>query len=96
MSALTVLTRPGLLFRLLRLGAIATAAVVAAGLALNVSGVAGTERVLASGLLVLVALPVLRLVTVLGGLARAREWRFVLIGVAVLMLLALTLLWRGD
>jgi uncharacterized membrane protein len=52
--------------------------------------------VLASGLLVLVALPVLRLVTVLGGLARAREWRFVLIGVAVLMLLALTLLWRGD
>ena len=88
--------RPGLLFRLLKVGAAATASAVALGLALSVSGAPRTEWVLTSGLLALVALPVLRLMTVLGSLARAREWRFVLIGAVVLMLLALTLLWRSD
>jgi uncharacterized membrane protein len=77
-------------------GSATTASLIGLGLALGIFGMAGSAWILTSGLTLLVALPVFRLIAVLGSLALAREWRFVLAGLAVLALLAVTLLWRSD
>ena len=80
----------------LHLGAVVTTGAIALGLALVVLGIPEARWVLTSGLMVLVALPVLRLIGVLHGFVRTREWRFVWAGIGVLLLLSVTVLWRTD
>jgi predicted permease len=46
-----------------------------------------TEIALGAGLVLLMTTPVLKLLSVLADEIRARDWRFALLGVAVLMLL---------
>lgn len=75
----------GLIARLLRWGVYASGALLVAGLAL---GSAGMVR---AGIAVLVATPVLRVLVLTAGYARAGEWRFAAAGAAVLAMLALSL-----
>ena len=83
----------GILPWMLRVGSAVSAGLVGLGLLLRVFGVDRTAWVLSLGLILLVAMPVLRLVAVIDDLARRRQWPFVLAGIAVLGLLAM-LLWR--
>jgi hypothetical protein len=71
-------------------------ALVACGLALTVAGVEAISWLLPAGLLALLVLPVLRLATVIQQLARGGEWRFVWLGVIVLLLLAISLVWPAG
>ena len=81
---------------MLNLGSVMTTTIIALGLALVVLGFSEAGWVLRSGLMALVALPVLRLIVVLGTLVRRGDWRFVWASVAVLVLLAVALFWRSH
>ena len=67
---------------------LATTLVLAVGLALRLAGAGDTAwLVLQAGLVLLMATPVVRLLWALMAEVRAREWRFVALGVMVLVML---------
>lgn len=67
---------------------LATTILLAVGLALWLAGATSPATVtLNTGLIILMATPVVRLVWALVEEVRAREWRFVALGVVVLVLL---------
>lgn len=72
---------------------LATTLLLAVGLALWLAGATDPATVtLNAGLIILMATPVVRLVWALLEEVRAREWRFVALGVVVLALLCVSLL----
>jgi uncharacterized membrane protein len=66
---------------------------LALGLVLRLAAVPVGGAVLAAGLILLVSIPVGRLIGVLVVLVRERQWRFVIVALAVVVLLASTVIW---
>ncbi len=62
---------------LLRSGLVAAAAALGVGLTLHLAGVAAGDRIIALGLVALVAMPVANVLTVLGRETLRRHWGFV-------------------
>jgi uncharacterized membrane protein len=73
-----------LLAGLLRYGTWLASGVTGLGLALSVAGVEGT-RVVAAGVALFLALPVLRVLVMLGAFVLNRDYRLVLVAAVVLM-----------
>jgi uncharacterized membrane protein len=73
----------------LRASSIVTAIALTCGLAawMVQPGGRGSDLVLNAGLLLLMAMPVVQLVSAIGEEIRAREWRFAIVGAAALLLL---------
>jgi hypothetical protein len=63
-------------------------ATLGVGLALHLAGAAAGDRIIAAGLLVLVAMPVVNVLIVLGREVRRRHWGFVLATLGVMAALA--------
>lgn len=73
----------------LRLAVWVSASILAAGLVLWLAGAAQSESVLTAGLWVLIAVPIVRVVTGLVAWARERDWIFV--GLTLIVLASLLL-----
>jgi uncharacterized membrane protein len=80
-----------LLGRLMFAGVIGSSGLLLAGVAMFLVGARATSTVLAAGLFVLMATPVLRVAVSVVESLRTRDWFFVLTTLAVLVLLGLTL-----
>jgi uncharacterized membrane protein len=76
---------------ILRSGAVICTASLALGLVLRLLDMPAGTWVLTTGLVLLVAMPVARLLVSLLDLARQGEWRFVLTGLIVIILLIMTM-----
>lgn len=75
----------------LRLAVWLSASVLAAGLLLWLAGAPQSESVLTAGLWVLIAVPIVRVVTALVAWAQERDWVFVALTLIVLACLVLPL-----
>lgn len=75
----------------LRLAVWLSASILAAGLVLWLAGVQQADLVLNAGLWVLIAVPIVRVVTALIAWARERDWIFVALTLIVLACLVLPL-----
>jgi len=75
-----------LLAGLLRYGTWLASAVTGAGLAMSLAGVEGTD-VVAAGVALLIALPVLRVLVMLGAFILNRDYRLVIVAAVVLMII---------
>lgn len=80
--------------KVLRAGTIASTALLAAGLGLQLVGLVPvlSARLTTAGLLVLMATPVMRVVVSVGGYARQRDWLFLTLTASVLVILLGSLL----
>lgn len=83
-----------LLATVLRLGALTSTALLAAGLALQLAGIDATlsATLTRAGLIVLMATPVARVVVSVGDYALQRDWLFLALTASVLLILLGSLL----
>lgn len=77
----------GLLGLVLVAGVVASAAILAAGIVASLAGSAAATVLLRTGLIVLMATPILRVVVSLGEYLRLRDWFFSVTTLAVLLVL---------
>ena len=79
-----------------RIGLVASAVLLASGLALDVVHVPGGSNLVATGLMLLTAMPALIVVTLVFRAARLRDWPVAAAAVAVIALLLLSAFWKSG
>jgi hypothetical protein len=77
-------------------GVVVAAAALGAGLALWLAGASAATALMSGGLVVLMATPVLRVAFAVVEMVRARDWAFAAAAVAVLAILAASILYSGS